>query len=340
MNKRNLIAIDLAKNVLQVGIKDTAKQQILTNKKIRFDQLATFLARQPPSLVVMEACSTAHYWSWIAESHGHEVKMLPPVHVTPFRQGHKTDANDVLALMSAAEQPHLKHAVKKSVEQLSLQTFLGVRGYYVDEKRALSNRIRGLLLEFGVRIPKGYAALKHHIHDVLEDAENYLPDLCRELIWDLYQDFERYEQKMRDLDRQLRQIVKTNNPCHRLTALEGIGDVCSMSLYVKVGDGSAFKNGREAAALIGATPQQHSTGGKANIGHIRKKHVDKQLRALLLQGAKAVIYKKTISPTQKERWLRDLVARRGEGIAAVALLNKNIRTAWAMLKTGEEYRAV
>lgn len=91
----------------------------------------------------MEACSTAHYWFWIAESFGHEVSLLPPIHVAPFRQGHKTDANDVLAEMAAVEQPQTKKAVKKSVDQVSLQTFLGVREYYVDEKRALSNRIRG-----------------------------------------------------------------------------------------------------------------------------------------------------------------------------------------------------
>ena len=38
-------------------------------------------------------------------------------------------------------------------------------------------------------------------------------------------------------------------------------------------------------------------------------------------------------------WLKNLIHRRGENIAAVALVNKNIRTAWAMLSRGEEYVA-
>lgn len=52
----------------------------------------------------------------------------------------------------------------------------------------------GRLLEFGVRIPKGYAALKNNIYAVLEDGENYLPGLCRELMEDLYQLFLKYEE--------------------------------------------------------------------------------------------------------------------------------------------------
>jgi len=44
--------------------------------------------------------------------------------------------------------------------------------------------------------------------------------------------------------------------------------------------------------------------------------------------------------TVKEQWIVDLVARRGKGRAAVALANKNVRTAWAMLKNNESYQAV
>ena len=39
----------------------------------------------------------------------------------------------------------------------------------------------------------------------------------------------------------------------------------------------------------------------------------------------------------KSRWLRSLVARVGKNKAAVALANKTVRTAWAVLHSGQSY---
>ena len=337
MSNRNLIALDLAKNSIQVAMEDLRLRKITKNRVLTVDQLKKFLVNLPPGTIAMEACGTAHSWCWFAEEQGHEVILLPPAHVTPYRQGHKTDKTDALAILEAAKRPDRKEAVKKSPEQLELQIFLDVRERYVDQKRRLSNAIRGFLLEFGVCIPKGYAPLNKHLLPILEDAENGLPHRLRDLLHRQYQSFLAAEKEQKALDKELNEVAREVEPCHRLMSLEGIGPVAAVTLYARIGDGRAFKNGREAAAWIGVTPQQYSTGGVANIGHIRKKHVDKQTRAMLLQGAKSVVYKRKPPTTAKARWLQDLIHRRGEGIAAVALVNKNIRTAWAMLTRGEEY---
>ncbi len=340
MSKRNLIALDLAKSSIQVAVEDLHKHKILKNKAMTPKALKKFLMNQPPATIAMEACSTAHYWCWFAENLDHEVILLPPTHVAPYRQGHKTDRTDALAILEAAKRPDRKEAVKKTAEQLELQILLDVRERYVDQKRRLSNAIRGFLLEFGMPIPQGYTSLKKHLIPILEDAENGLPYRLRDLIHRQYQTFLFVETQQMELDQELKQVIKEVEPCRRLTKLEGVGPVAAVTLYARMGDGRAFKNGREAAAWIGVTPQQYSTGGVANIGHIRKRHVDKQTRAMLLQGAKSVVYKRKPPTTAKARWLQDLIHRRGEGIAAVALVNKNIRTAWAMLTRGEEYEPV
>jgi hypothetical protein len=46
-----------------------------------------------------------------------------------------------------------------------------------------------------------------------------------------------------------------------------------------------------------------------------------------------------VPKTKKELWLNDLINRKGKKCAAVALANKNVRTAFAMLSQGTEYKA-
>ena len=61
-----------------------------------------------------------------------------------------------------------------------------------------------------------------------------------------------------------------NPDCCRLMTIPGIGVLSASELLVKLGDGSEFRNGREASASIGLVPRQHSTGGKPKLGGISK----------------------------------------------------------------------
>jgi transposase len=43
------------------------------------------------------------------------------------------------------------------------------------------------------------------------------------------------------------------------------------AIVASIGNGSAFKKGREFAAWMGLIPRQHSTGGKARLYGITKR---------------------------------------------------------------------
>lgn len=139
------------------------------------------------------------------------------------------------------------------------------------------------------------------------------------------------------LDNQIDELVKQNPSCQRLTAMEGVGPISSILLFATLGTGEASKNGRQYSAYLGLTPKQFSSGGKANIVGISKKVANKRLRSVLIQGARAYVHKKKKPKTPKDQWLWNLIQRAGHGKAAVALANKNVRTAWALLTEGTEY---
>ncbi len=116
------------------------------------------------------------------------------------------------------------------------------------------------------------------------------------------------------------QQVKESEPCKRLMALEGVAEIGAACLFCSLGDGKGFKNGRQAAVYIGATPKQHSSGGKTIMVGIDKKGGDKKLRS---QTHLKKSQQHTPTPgeptTLKLRWLIDFVKRAGVKRTSTAL---------------------
>lgn len=336
MSKLNTIGVDLAKNIIQISLVSFRGKE-LQNRSLTRKKFAEFLGTQKPALVAFEACATSHYWARVAKRHGHEVKIIPAKAVAPFRQGHKTDSNDALAVAEAASRPNVKLAPMKSVEQQGLQAIQRSRELLVQERTGLSNHIRGLLMEFGIVIPQGYSALHSRLPEILEDGDNELPDVYRPTLSLLYGRLCELRDDVKQLNVEIDTLVKQHPCCQRLTALEGVGPIGSVLLYATLGTGEAFINGRQFSAYVGLTPKQFSSGGKVSFVGISKKVANKRLRAVLIQGARAYVYKLKTPRSAKDRWLLALIERGGHGKAAVALANKNVRTAWALLTQGTEY---
>ncbi len=146
-----------------------------------------------------------------------------------------------------------------------------------------------------------------------------------------------------NMDNLLNEVIQLHPECKKLLALEGVSTINAINLYIAIGCGEAgvFQSGRDAAACIGLTPIQHSSGGKVKLGSIGRYVKNVSLRSYLVNGAMSVVYHvgKREPKTKKEKWLKDLLERRSKKCAAVALANKTVRTAFAMLTQGTEYKA-
>ena len=289
MRQSNTIGVDLAKNVIQVSVVTPSNKE-LSNKELSRLKFAEFLAKQKPALVAFEACATAHHWARVAATCGHRVNIIPAIAVAPFRQGHKTDKNDALAVAEAANRPNIKVAPMKSIEQQAMQSIQRSRELIIQERTALSNHIRGLLLEFGIVIPKGLVHLRKHLPLILEDAENGLPMSYRPTLHRMAMRFRALDEDLTFMDGQINQVVRANDGCRRLLALEGIGPIGAVLLVATLGSGEAFKNGREFSAYLGLTPKQFSSGGKTNVIGISRRVANRRLRSVLIQGARSYVY--------------------------------------------------
>ncbi len=340
MSKPKVIAIDLAKSVFQVCLFD-AFMHVVFNKPMSRRKLRTWLAKQPPGVVVMEACGGSHDWGRFAQSHGHRVMLVPPQRVTPYRQGQKTDGNDALAIGIASQQPKLKTVGVKTLEQQALQTTKRIQEHLSNQLTATGNSLRSLLLELGLVVGKGKAQLKRKLPQILEDAENQLPMTARHSLALLWESWKRLAEELEQAEQQLQQYTRTNEACCRLQAMGGVGYKNAVGLYLRIGDGQHFKNGREAAACIGTTPRQHSSGGKVHMGGIGRHRGDQRLRSSLIVGCRSVVnaLKRRPAKNRTEQWLVGVIERRGPGRAAVALANRVIRTAWSMLRHGTQYQS-
>lgn len=336
MRYSTTVGVDLAKNVIQVSVLSDRGKELL-NRSFTRRKFAEFLGKQKPSSVAFESCASAHYWARMAERHGHESRIIPAKAVTPFRQGHKTDSNDALAVAEAARRPNIKEAPMKTAEQQGLQSIQRSRELLIQECTALSNHLRGILLEFGVTIPKGFASLLKALPEVLEDGENEVSDLYRPTLHRMYNRMLELRRDIEAMTREIDALVKQHPICSRLTAIEGIGPIGALSLYAVLGSGKAFTKSREFSAYLGLTPRQFSSGGKTNIVGLSKKVGNRRLRAILIQGARAYVFRMKEPRSSKDRWLKDLIERAGPNRAAVALANKNVRTAWAMVTQKTEY---
>jgi len=204
-------------------------------------------------------------------------------------------------------------------------------------RTAVINQIRGLLLERGITLRKGRSYVGAALPGILEDADAKLSGALRMLLAQLKLELDHLDLRIDEADALIKKIARENEACQRLVAIPGIGPVTATALIAAIGNGGAFRKGREFAAWMGVVPREHSTGGKQKLLGISKRG-NSYLRRLFVQGARAVLQQRTKQSSGLSVWLAQLISRTHRNVAAVALANKLARIAWAVLAKNEQYR--
>lgn len=336
MSETTTIGLDLAKNVFHVVCCDKRGKQV-QKKCLRRGQVLRFFARHPMCLVGMEACAGAHYWSRELRQLGHQVKLLPPYYVKAYVRGNKNDYNDALAIAEAVVRPEMRFATAKTAAQQDIQSLHRLRARRIQERTGLCNQIRGLLGEYGIVMPKGIATLRRGLVAVLADADNGLSDLFRRLVAQSLEQLRQLDVHIEFYTQEMACQCQANEACQRLQTIPGYGPVVASVFYSAVGDGSAYRRGRDVSAAVGLVPRQHSSGGKDTLLGISKRG-DRYLRSLLVHGARSVVSRADGKDDRLSQWVTRIKNQRGPNKAAVALANKLARIGWAVLANKTVYQ--
>lgn len=329
------VGVDLAKSRFELAVAD-GEYRIQYRARLTRTQFSRFFGNHPASVVVMEACGSAHHWARTLQAQGHQVRLLPAQYVRAYVKRNKTDAADAGALIEAARCAELHPVPVKSIEQQAIQQLHRLRSQCLGTRTARINWLRGALREFGISIPLGARRGISAVRQALADPEP-LSFLLRPVIEATLAEIAALEARSAGLERELARLTHEDPVVQALMNIPGIGLLSATAVRAAIVDIQRFGSGRHLASWLGLTAREHSSGERRRLGRISKRG-DVYLRTLLIHGARAVLnaaigsVRRGRSPDRLRAWALATAQRCGYNKATVALANKLARIVWATWK--------
>ncbi|WP_206956011.1 IS110 family transposase [Trinickia acidisoli] len=334
MQNVTLVRIDLGKHTFHLHAQDRHGKAVF-RKKMSRKQLVEFFATFQTCVVVMEACAGAHRMARKLTEFGHQIKLISPQFVRPFVKGNKNDFVDAEAICEAASRPSMRFVTPKTEAQQTLSALHRVRESLVRDRVKAVNQMHGFLLEFGISLPIGNAVITR-LPAVL--AQHALPPRLIAILERLHTHFKYLSEQIAEIDKEMGRQLGDDELGQRLLTIPGVGPITASVLVSELGDGKQYDCSRDFAASVGLVPRQYSTGGKANLLGISKRG-DKNLRRLLVQGARSYMRRLDKKSGRLADWVRSMLTRRHPNVVACALANKVARTAWALATRNTKFEA-
>jgi len=175
-------------------------------------------------------------------------------------------------------------------------------------------------------VQKNGEAIKTSIMGALSQADLFQLKLCLGMV-------DEFEQKIGEVDSQIANYVD-KEVIEQLSSVPGVGFVSAAAVAAELGDVKRFTDEKAMCSYCGIVPSLRQSGRKRWNGHITKRG-SKWIRRVLVQCALAAI-KVRVDSKFKQFYLR-VKARRGHGIAIVALARKMLGVMYYLLVRGEVF---
>lgn len=296
--------------------------------------LPKYLARQPPSRVVVETCSEAFHVADAALDCQHQVRVVPATLVRSLGVGSrrtKTDQRDARILSQVSCRIDLPSVHVPGHQARERRSMCAVREQLVGSRTALINAVRGWARQHGVSIASGTTL---RFPDRARSAALRSPDGLADYIERILAVIETLNAQIAAADEQLHRIAKDDAVCQRLMTVPGVGPLTALRFVAAIDDVRRFGNAHSVAAYLGLTPGEHSSSERKQRTGITKAG-PAPVRRVLVQAAWQLRRCRPLDPIA--RWAKGIEQRRGKFVATVALARKLSAILYAIWRDGSRY---
>jgi transposase len=329
------VAIDLGGKESQICVRRNGGE-IVEETRCATRQIGKYLAKMPPSRVVLETCAEAFAVADQARVAGHEVVVVPALLVRALgvgERGLKNDRRDAQNLSRASCQmerlPQVHVPTPESRERKSL---CGMREVLVTTRTKLINSVRGWLRGGGIGAPRtgGTGTFTRRVREHLERNSRSLPGFVARQLHTI----DLVDEQICEAEKELTLLAKTDATAKRLMTVPGVGPVTSIRLIAAVDDISRFSSAHTFQSYFGLTPGEDSSSEKQRRTAITKAGA-KAVRWALIQAAWSAWRTRQEHPMVQ--WAKNVAERRGKRVAVVALARKIAGVLYAMWRNGTTY---
>jgi transposase len=243
----------------------------------------------------------------------------------------KTDRRDAQALSEVSCKVDLRSVHIPSEQARAWRALSNSRDALVSARTKLTNtvksQLRGRLVS---SCPRRSKAMPGKIRALWTELEGNVPPHVERLLVLI----EALDVQILDADKEIRQLVKSNEICRRLMTVPGVGPNTALRFVATIDEIKRFGTAHDVQSYLGLTPGENSSSSRVQRTRLTKAG-SPQMRFLLVQAAWSARRCAPSHPIVK--WAGQIAERRGNQIASVALARKLAGILFAIWRDGTTY---
>jgi len=327
------VAVDLGGRESQICVRDE-HGEIVAEQRVQTQRLGRWLARRPQSRVILETCAESFWAAEVAQSYGHEVRVVPATLVRSLGVGArriKTDQRDARCLSEVSSRISLPSVHIPSSTARERKTLCSMRQGLVGMRTQSINMARGWLRGQACTLPSGSSpTFARRVRQRLLELNVGVPTYVERTLIVI----ESLCEQIAAADRELAAIANTDPVCTRLMTVPGIGPITAVNFVATVDDVQRFTSAHQLQSFLGLTPGESSSGQRKHRLSITKAGPGRT-RWTLVQAAWSV--RRCHRGSRLWHWGQTIEQRRGKHIAVVAMARKIAGILYAIWRTEQNY---